>query len=114
MQAFVATVRAGSMSRAAAELKQSPAMVGQHIAALEERLGTRLLNRTTRRQTLTDFGSSYFEQCRDILERLALAEEAAEVQSTAMKGRLRITAPTTFGTEALMPALGPTGISPRP
>ncbi|MCX8999901.1 LysR family transcriptional regulator [Rhizobiaceae bacterium BDR2-2] len=105
MHAFVATVQAGSMSAAATNLGQSPAMVGQHIAALEERLGTRLLNRTTRRQSLTDFGASYFEQCRDILDRIALAEEAAEVQRTTVRGRLRITAPTTFGAEALMPTL---------
>lgn len=105
MQAFVTTVQAGSMSAAAMSLGQSPAMVGQHIAALEERLGTRLLNRTTRRQSLTDFGSSYFEQCRDILDRIMLAEEAAELQQTRVQGRLRITAPTTFGAEALMPAL---------
>ncbi len=105
MRAFVTTVQAGSMSAAAAALGQSPAMVGQHIAALEEHLGTRLLNRTTRRQSLTDFGLSYFEQCRDILDRIALAEEAAELQRTRIQGRLRITAPTTFGAEALMPAL---------
>ncbi len=55
------------MSAAAMSIGHSPAMVGQHIAALEERLGTRLLNWTTRRQSVTDFGSSYFEQCRDIL-----------------------------------------------
>ena len=106
MQAFVKTVQAGSMSGAAAVLGQSPAMVGQQIAALEERLGTRLLNRTTRRQSLTDFGSTYLEQCHDILDRLALAEEAAELQQARPQGRLRITAPTTFGAEALMPALG--------
>lgn len=106
MRAFVATVQAGSMSAASAELGQSPAMVGQQIAALEERLGTRLLNRTTRRQSLTDFGASYIEQCRDILDRIALAEEAAELQQTRLQGRLRITAPTTFGAEALMPSLG--------
>lgn len=106
MQAFVATVQAGSMSAASAALGQSAAMVGQQVAALEERLGTRLLNRTTRRQSLTDFGASYLEQCRDILDRIALAEEAAELQQTRLQGRLRITAPTTFGAEALMPALG--------
>lgn len=105
MQAFVATVQAGSMSAAANVLGQSPAMVGQHVAALEERLGTRLLNRTTRRQSLTDFGSSYFEQCQDILNRITVSEQAAEMQRTAVQGRLRITAPTTFGAEALMPAL---------
>lgn len=105
MQAFVTTVQSGSMSAAAAALGQSAAMVGQQIAALENRLGTRLLNRTTRRQSLTDFGASYVEQCRDILGRIALAEEAAELEQTRVQGRLRITAPTTFGAEALMPAL---------
>jgi len=105
MQAFVATAQAGSMSAAAVKLGQSPAMIGQYVAALEERLGTRLLNRTTRRQSLTAFGASYLEQCRDILDRIALAEEAAELQQTRLQGRLRITAPTTFGVESLMPAL---------
>lgn len=57
MQIFVSTVKAGSMSTAANQLNMTPAMVGQHIASLEERLGTRLLNRTTRRQRLTDFGA---------------------------------------------------------
>lgn len=105
MRAFVATVQTGSMTAAAAELGLSPAMVGQHLAALEERLGTRLLHRTTRRQSVTDFGASYFEQCRDILERVAASEEAAVAQRTRIGGRLRLTAPITFGTEALMPAL---------
>lgn len=106
MASFVATARAGSMTSAANELGLSPAIVGQHIAALEERLGTRLLNRTTRRQNLTDFGASYLDQCRDILDRIALAEESAQLQQTKITGRLRITAPTTFGAEALLPALG--------
>lgn len=105
MQAFVAAVQTGSMTAAAAQLGVSPAMVGQHVAALEERLGTRLLNRTTRRQHLTDFGASYFEQCRDILDRVALAEREAETLHAAPRGNLRITTPTTFGAEALMPAL---------
>lgn len=106
MQAFMETVKTGSMSAAAAKLDLSPAMVGQHIAALESRLGTRLLNRTTRRQSLTDFGASYAEQCRDILERVAVADEAAEAEQTKIQGRLRITAPTSFGSEVLAPALG--------
>lgn len=106
MQAFVMTVQAGSMSAAAGLLGVSSAMVGQHIAALETRLGVRLLNRTTRSQSLTDFGASYFEQCRDILERVAVTEEDAQALLTKPRGRLRITAPVTFGTELLAPALG--------
>lgn len=105
MKAFVTAVQAGSMSAAAEQLGLSPAMVGQHVAALEERLGTRLLNRTTRRQSLTDFGASYFEQCRDILDRVAIADREAETQQTTPRGKLRVTAPTTFGAEALVPAL---------
>lgn len=105
MQAFVTAVQAGSMSAAAEQLGLSPAMVGQHIAALEARLDTRLLNRTTRRQSLTDFGATYFDQCRDILDRVAVAEREAETLQTAPRGKLRITAPTTFGAERLVPAL---------
>jgi DNA-binding transcriptional LysR family regulator len=72
---------------------------------LEERLSTRLLNRTTRRQSLTDFGTSYVEQCRDILERVAIADQDAEASQAEPRGQLKITAPTTFGAEVLMPAL---------
>lgn len=105
MNVFVTVVRAGSMSAAATQLVISPAMVGQYIAALEDRLGMRLLNRTTRKQSLTDFGQCYFNQCRDILERVAVADMQAETQQTTAKGKIRITAPLTFGTERLMPAL---------
>lgn len=105
MQVFVTTVQEGSMSAASGKLGMSPAMVGQHVAALEERLGTRLLNRTTRRQSLTDFGASYVEQCRDILERVAIADQDAEALQAEPRGKLKITAPTTFGAEVLMPRL---------
>lgn len=106
MRAFVAVADAGSMSAAAPRLGLTPAMVGQHVAALESRLGTRLINRTTRRQSLTDFGASYLDQCRDILERVALSEQQAETLRQEPGGLLRVTAPVTFGTEMLMPALG--------
>lgn len=105
MTAFVTTVSAGSMSAAASHLNMTPAMVGQHIAALEARLGTRLLNRTTRRQSLTGFGATYLEQCKDILERVALADMEAEAQSSEARGLLRITAPVTFGSSLLMTSL---------
>jgi DNA-binding transcriptional LysR family regulator len=105
MQVFVTTVQEGSMSAASGKLGMSPAMVGQHVAALEERFGTRLLNRTTRRQSLTDFGASYVEQCRDILERVAIADQDAEALQAEPRGKLKMTAPTTFGAEVLMPRL---------
>ncbi|WP_426130428.1 LysR family transcriptional regulator [Pararhizobium sp. PWRC1-1] len=105
MEVFVVAVEEGSMSGASGKLGLSPAMVGQHVAALEERLGVRLLNRTTRRQSLTVFGASYLEQCRDILERVAMADQDAEASQTLLRGKLRVTAPTTFGAETLMPTL---------
>ena len=105
MKAFTTTVEAGSMSAAAERLKLTPAMVGQHVVALETRLGAQLLNRTTRRQSLTDFGRSYFIQCQDILERVAIAETEAEAQASEAQGVLRVTAPVTFGTSLLIPAL---------
>lgn len=105
MKAFVTTVKTGSMSAAASQLNITPAMVGQHIAALEFRLGTRILNRTTRRQSLTDFGVSYLEQCKDIIERVALADIEAENQSNEAIGALRITAPVSFGSSLLMSIL---------
>lgn len=105
MRAFVITVQTGSMSGAANKLHISSAMVGQRISALEDRLGTKLLHRTTRRQTLTDFGEFYFEQCTDILERVSIAEMEAEALSSEARGTLRITAPVTFGSVLLMPFL---------
>ncbi|WP_264815400.1 LysR family transcriptional regulator [Asaia krungthepensis] len=106
MRTFVSVAEAGSMSAAAPGLALTPAMVGQHIAALEERLGTRLINRTTRRQSLTAFGASYLDQCRDILERVALSDQQAETLQREPRGLLRVTAPVTFGAEVLMAALG--------
>ena len=105
MTVFVEVAKAGSMSAASVKLDITPAMVGQYITALEERLGMRLLNRTTRRQKLTDFGCSYLEQCHDILERVAVSETQAEGLQHSFTGKLRITAPVSFGAECLIPAL---------
>ncbi len=105
MTVFVAVAKSGSMSAAADNLHISPAMVGQYVASLEARLGTRLLNRTTRRQKLTDYGASYLEQCKDILERVAVSEAQAEGLQSSIGGKLRITAPVSFGAQRLIPAL---------
>lgn len=105
MTVFAEVARSGSMSAASRKLDISPAMVGQYIALLEERLGMRLLNRTTRKQRLTEFGGSYLEQCRDILERVAASESRAERLQHTIRGKLRVTAPLSFGSERLIPAL---------
>ncbi|TKB31485.1 MAG: LysR family transcriptional regulator, partial [Mesorhizobium sp.] len=64
MAVFVKAVDLGSFAAAAAALDLSGPMVGKHVRFLEERLGVRLINRTTRRQSLTDFGRAYYERCR--------------------------------------------------
>lgn len=105
MEVFVATVDRGSFTAAARAFRITPAMVGKHIRALEERLGLRLLTRTTRRQSLTEIGRSYYERCRRILEDVRDAEAGAEAMRVAPKGELRITAPISFGALRLAPAL---------
>ena len=105
MSIFVRVVDLGSLTAAAAERDLSPTMVGNHVQALEDRLGTRLLNRTTRRQNLTEFGRVYYDRCVEILGLVGDAEALALETQTVPKGRLRITASATFGTERLMPAL---------
>lgn len=106
MQVFVRVVEKGSFSATADEFRISSTMVGKHIMHLEERLGARLLNRTTRRQSLTEVGSIYYERCK-----VALAEvEAADASATALqqvpRGLLRVSAPVTFGANALVGAIG--------
>lgn len=105
MRTFVEVTRAGSMNAAALKLNVSSALVGQRIASLEDHLQARLLNRTTRQQTLTDFGESYLEHCQDILELVAISEGQARDHKQHLQGRLRITAPVSFGTAALVPKL---------
>ncbi|MBC3863478.1 LysR family transcriptional regulator [Undibacterium jejuense] len=105
MEIFVAVVDAGSFSAAAKAFEISPVMVGKHINQLEELLGARLLTRTTRRQSLTEIGAQYAEQCRAILTQIQTAERGAEAMRTSPRGRLKITAPVSFGSEWLGPAM---------
>ncbi|CFQ51301.1 LysR-family transcriptional regulatory protein [Yersinia frederiksenii] len=82
MEVFVRAADLGSFAAAATALGLSPQMVARHIEALEQRLGVRLLNRTTRRQSLTDAGSQFLQSCRRILAETAAAESLAdEMQS---------------------------------
>lgn len=105
MAAFVKAAELGSFAAAAESLGVSPQMVAKHVAALESRLGLRLISRTTRRQSLTEFGQRYCESCRTILGDIQDAEaEATEVRKVA-RGVLRINAPVTFGTHALLPVI---------
>ena len=100
MSSFVRVVERGSFAAAAAAADLSPAMIGNHIRFLESRLGEPLLNRSTRRQVLTEFGRDYYERCRHILQEVEAAE-AAHGADAKLSGTLRVTAPTVLGTTVL-------------
>lgn len=105
MAVFVKAVDLGSFAAAAAALDVSGPMVGKHVRFLEERLGVRLLNRTTRRQSLTEFGRAYYERCRVILAESEAADALASDQLSEPRGKLRVTMPTLFGRHCVAPAL---------
>src|SRR5271168_549668 len=90
MAAFTKVVESGGFSAAGRRLNMSVTMVSNHIQALEEQLGARLLNRTTRKVSLTEVGRTYYERCNQILAEVAEADEAvSELQSTP-RGVLRL------------------------
>lgn len=105
LRTFVKAAEVGSFAAAADALDLSPQLVGKHVQSLEHHLGVRLLNRTTRKQSLTDFGQAYLARARVILEEVEGAEQLAEVARGRPMGRLRISAPVTFGVHALGPAV---------
>ncbi|HTV87712.1 MAG TPA: LysR family transcriptional regulator [Stellaceae bacterium] len=90
LTAFVRVVESGGFTAAARRLELSPTMVSNHIQALEDGLGVRLLNRTTRRVMLTDIGREYYERCSQILHELEEADQAASALQTKPRGQLRI------------------------
>ncbi len=103
--AFSAVVEAGSFARAADRLDVSVSAVSRHVSDLEAHLGARLLNRTTRRLSLTEPGRAFYERCVQVLADLAEAEEAAHAGTAAPRGTLRITCAITFGTRYLAPVV---------
>lgn len=98
METFMAVVEAGSFVTAAENLRISKSAASRIIQDLEGRLGGRLLNRTTRRLSLTDVGQAYYQRCQHILEELAVAEGAVGKDREAVLGVLKVSAPLTFGT----------------
>lgn len=105
MQVFVRTVDSGSISAAATELNMSSQLAGKHIRELEHRLGIKLLNRTTRRQGLTDGGQAFYELAKNILADMDAAEALIADTRSTPRGRLRISAPVTFGSRTLASVL---------
>lgn len=94
---LVTVVEAGGFTRAAERLGMSRAAASKHIQQLEDRLGARLLNRTTRRVSVTESGRVFYEQCRRILSALEDAERSAGELHNEPRGELRVIAPTNFG-----------------
>ena len=103
MNVFVRTADLGSFAAAAEALRISPQMVAKHISRLESRLGTPLINRTTRRQHLTDIGRSYYERCKIVLSEAEAADAIAHEMKISPSGTLRVNAPVTFGSSSLAP-----------
>src|ERR1700752_3752142 len=97
MQAFVAVADLRGFAPAARKLGLSPSGVTRLIAALEDRLGARLLQRTTRSGTLTDVGTRYLERVRRVVSHVEEAESSAEGDRTRPSGRLAVSAPIGFG-----------------
>ncbi|EKE75506.1 LysR family transcriptional regulator [Gallaecimonas xiamenensis] len=105
MKVFVKAVETGSISSAANELDISSQSAGQQIRALEDGLGIKLLNRTTRRQSLTDSGQLFYERAKNILAEMEAAEALMAEARAEPRGRLRISAPITFGSRGLAPVI---------
>lgn len=103
-EAFVAVVRAGSFVGGAAVLGLSTSAVSRSVARLERALGVRLLQRTTRKVVLTEEGRAYHEQCAQLLDAFARANELVSLKGATPSGRLRVDAPTSLG-KVLLPAL---------
>lgn len=103
METFVAVVNLGSLSAAARQEGVVAAMIGRRLDALEERLGVKLLVRTTRSVTLTQEGSAFFEDCQRILAELAESEAAVASGSGRARGHLRLSAPAGFGRRHVAP-----------
>ena len=106
MQVFLAVAEEAGFAAAARRLNTSPPSVTRAIAAMEQRIGTQLLARTTRSLHLTEAGQGYLEDCRRILAELDEAEEAAAGSYSIPCGHLTVTAPVLFGELYVAPALG--------
>src|SRR5690606_23561193 len=106
MAVFASVIEAGSFSQAARQLSLSKSAVSKAVARLEDRLGTRLINRTTRKLSPTEAGRSFYEGCRRMLLEAEAAERAVTHLTDAPRGVLRVNAPMSFGVRHLSPGLG--------
>lgn len=105
LEIFARVARTGNMSAAGREMGLSPAVVSKRISLLEDRLGARLFQRTTRQLTLTETGEGYFKRVVDILSLVEEAEDFVSRRNTKPRGVLKVSAPTSFGRLHLTPHL---------
>ncbi|SCW61014.1 DNA-binding transcriptional regulator, LysR family [Sphingobium faniae] len=114
LEVFVAIVDSGSFGRAAERMALSPTMISTHLARLEDRLGTRLIHRTTRRFALTPQGHLFLEEVRAILEAMGQAESRVRRSDAGPSGRVALDAPGAIGLRFVVPALPQLrGLHPR-
>ncbi len=99
----VAVAQSGSFTQAAKSLRTSVVQVSRRIAALEQRLGVKLFNRTTRKVSLTEAGVIYYQKCQYLVQGLEQAELAVTQMQSLPQGLLRVTAPVTFGEKRIAP-----------
>jgi len=105
IKAFVTVVEAGSFARAANRLDASVSAVSRQVAELERHLDARLLNRTTRRLSLTETGTAFHERCVQLVADLEEAEQSASQGGATPRGTLKLTCPITYGVRVLAPAI---------
>lgn len=105
LEAFVNVINHGGFSAAADRLLVAKSAISRRVNQLEERLGTRLINRTTRKISLTDEGREFYRQASHILEQLAEAEQSVSDNQTRLHGTIRLAAPLSFGFNHLTGAL---------
>jgi DNA-binding transcriptional LysR family regulator len=105
MAVFARVVEAESFSGAARALGLSKSAVSKQVSGLEDRLGLRLLNRTTRRLSLTEAGATFYQGCQRVVAEAEAAEQAVTHLASAPRGRLRVNAPMSFGVRHISPAL---------
>jgi len=105
MEVFARVAAIGSLSGAARALNMSPTMATKHMAALEDRLGVKLLHRTTRKITLNEAGRRYLESVERILLELSEADATAAAERMEVGGTLRVNVPVSFGVREIVPLL---------
>ena len=107
MRTFAAVAAHASFTEGARQVGISTKLASKYVSQLEERLNAQLFHRTTRSVTLTDTGKSYFERCLPLLEQFDELEGLVQKKQTDLAGRIRITAPTGYGSAQLVRLLKP-------